>query len=166
MMPAFSGTTADDVDLLPWNLTGRHVNIAKMQRYINDGFKKQFAPRTTTTSPAPRQTRILPRILTRNTINFIGIANDTNWGFWGLDSFENSTITMTKGRRYYTKGTHYYTIFHLTQYFMNNNTTTICFMTNYNKKEELALWRSFDRMRNGRTSACQCLFDSFYTESI
>lgn len=45
-MPVSSGISVDDVDLLPWNASGKHVNIAKMQRYINESFKKTFTSRT------------------------------------------------------------------------------------------------------------------------
>ncbi|GAX19517.1 hypothetical protein FisN_19Hh092 [Fistulifera solaris] len=44
-MPASSGVRVEDVDLLPWSVSGRMVNVAKMQKYINEGFKKKIAPR-------------------------------------------------------------------------------------------------------------------------
>ena len=37
-----SGVTEEDIDLMPWNAKGTMVNVGKMQRFINAGFKKKF----------------------------------------------------------------------------------------------------------------------------
>jgi hypothetical protein len=41
-MPASAGIGVDDIDLLPWGASGKMVNVAKMQKFINAGFKKKF----------------------------------------------------------------------------------------------------------------------------
>ena len=45
LMPTSAGLTVDDVDLLPWSMGGKMVNVAKMQKFINEGFKKKFTSR-------------------------------------------------------------------------------------------------------------------------
>lgn len=47
-MPTSSGLTKECVDLLPWNASGKMVNVAKMQKFINAGFKKKFTSRRKT----------------------------------------------------------------------------------------------------------------------
>jgi hypothetical protein len=45
MPSSTTGVTPDDVDLLPWNDKGSIVNVGKMQRFINAGFKSKFTSR-------------------------------------------------------------------------------------------------------------------------
>jgi hypothetical protein len=40
-MRASAGIGVEDVDLLPWGASGKRVNVAKMQQFINAGFKKK-----------------------------------------------------------------------------------------------------------------------------
>ena len=41
-MKRSSGVAEEDIDLMPWNAKGTMVNVGKMQRFINAGFKKKF----------------------------------------------------------------------------------------------------------------------------
>jgi len=45
MMPSSSGITTEDVDLMPWNASEKMVNVGKMQRFLNAGFKNKFKHR-------------------------------------------------------------------------------------------------------------------------
>ena len=61
-MSASSGVRVEDVDLLPWSASNRMVNVAKMQRFINEGFKKKIGPRRPMKKPTQKPSVFLPKI--------------------------------------------------------------------------------------------------------
>jgi hypothetical protein len=42
LMPLSAGLSIEDVDLLPWSHDGEIVNVAKMQKFVNEDYKKKF----------------------------------------------------------------------------------------------------------------------------
>jgi hypothetical protein len=53
MMPMSAGLSVEDVDLLPWSHDGEIVNVAKMQKFVNEDYKKKF-PRKKKVAAADR----------------------------------------------------------------------------------------------------------------